>query len=228
MGRCDQLGVTLVAGLGSSEDFCTLMSGPWQGQLGLAGMVNQSAWGWPLGVVASGLQQMGQHTWGIPAHQSCPCCRGPPRLQWWRCGPPSSWEGCPGRCSLNTATLSLSPVYFNLRAIFHHSVFCPVNKAHSSSNLPPPHSRPSPPIHFPRPCYRYIYYGIRQTVCISSIISIVLCCKSHCVSCVFSKLHKRTSPCCPCAMPSLCSRSSLMRMRSTDARGPYEPEALGA
>ena len=79
MGRCDQLGVTLVAGLGSSEDFCTLMSGPWQGQLGLAGMVNQSAWGWPLGVVASGLQQMGQHTWGIPAHQSCPCCRGPPQ-----------------------------------------------------------------------------------------------------------------------------------------------------
>lgn len=156
-------------------------------------MVGHSGW-WPLDSSKWG-NTPGEFLHTNPA----PAVVGPPGSSGGDVDPPSSWEGCPGRCGLNTATLSLPPFYFNLRASFHHSVFCPVNNAHISSNLPPPHSRPSLPIHFPRPCYLNIHYGIRQTMCISSIISIVLCCKSHGVSCVFSKLHKRTSPCCPCA-----------------------------
>lgn len=78
MGRRDQLGVTLVAGLGSSEDFCTLMSGPWQGWLGLAGMVNQSAWG-----CHSGWWPLDSSKWGntpgeSPHTNSAPAVVGPP------------------------------------------------------------------------------------------------------------------------------------------------------
>lgn len=118
VGRRDQLGaVTPVAGLDSSGDFCTLVSGPWQGWLSLARMTNQSTrvrplQGSGLWAPANRAKHLDSHGMPILPHAVI----GHPALRGGDVDPTSSWQDHPGSCSLNTATLPFFPFYFDLGA----------------------------------------------------------------------------------------------------------------